>query len=77
MTTINERLKHFRVNVVKMPLPEFSVKIKVPQVNYYSYEKGSRGVPDDVYRKLFEIGCDLNWLITGTDSKKYSGGKNE
>lgn len=65
-----ERLKHFRQSTKKMSVVDFSLLIGVPQQNYYTYEKGTRGIPTDVYDKLNLAGCDLNWLITGREQQE-------
>ena len=63
--TINERLKYFREFVKNETTLNFSLIMGISQNNYYAYENGNRGIPDDVYAKLSNIGCNLNWLIAG------------
>ena len=63
--TISERLKYFREFVKNETTLNFSLIMGISQNNYYAYENGNRGIPDDVYAKLSDIGCNLNWLIAG------------
>ena len=63
--SISERLVLFRESLNFDNSAKMAVELKIDSQNYYLYEKGRRGIPDDVYIKLRKVGCDLNWLITG------------
>lgn len=46
-----------------------SRKFGFPNTSVLEWENG-RALPEDAYRKLLELGCDLQWLFTGDAAQK-------
>lgn len=66
---ISDRLKDFlRENSITNA--DFAKALDMPRQNIYPYLKGSSIPGGELLSKISELGCDINWLLTG---KKFSG----
>ena len=62
---IGERLKLVRLKLGFDKQEPFAEKLGLKNVTYGRYENGDRGLPDEIKLKLFEMGIDVSWLVTG------------
>jgi len=51
----------------------FAERIGVKQQTYSNYESGRADVPDDLKRKLAEMGINIHWLVTGNGPMMLDG----
>lgn len=52
--------EHFKLSQAK-----FAIQLGISQQTYANYESGKALVPDSIKQKLFVLGINLNWLVTG------------
>jgi SOS-response transcriptional repressor LexA len=62
---IGDRLKRVRVLLGFAKQVLFSAELGLENQTYGRYEKGERSLPDEIKLKLFEMGVNISWLITG------------
>ena len=51
----------------------FANRIGVKQQTYSNYESGRADIPDDLKRKLAEMGINIHWLVTGEGPMTLDG----
>jgi transcriptional regulator with XRE-family HTH domain len=62
------RLKKFREDVLDISQKKLAELLDVESQNAVSgYERNERSPDVDQFKKLFDLGCDLNWLIGGKE----------
>jgi len=69
LRTVREKLGLKQVN--------FASRLGVIPQTYSKYEKGERGLPDDVKVSLYKMGISSNWLLTGEGSMFVEGSNAE
>ncbi|MCL2175013.1 MAG: hypothetical protein FWB73_03100 [Treponema sp.] len=62
---IGERLKQARTVLGYDKQETFAEKLGLKSVTYGRYENGDRGLPDVIKLKLYKMGIDVSWLVTG------------
>ena len=62
--TAGDRLKIVRESF-NLNQKEFADKIEITQVNLSRYENNKYYIPDETKEKLYQLGVNLNWLLTG------------
>ncbi len=70
------RLKEIR-KLNKATQVEFAQLLETSQRNISSYENGNLEIPDRVKIKLFNLGINLNWLLTGEGEMFSKPGNSE
>lgn len=66
--TVNERIKHFRKNVLRMSQTEFALSIGMKQTVVSSFEKEGNAVSDRCIKTISSIyGINEDWLRNGTE----------
>jgi len=62
---LNERLRSFRNDVLKISQSKIALLLQIKQNTYGYYETGKSNPPTKVLNSLSKLGFDMNWLITG------------
>ena len=74
---IGERLEKIREKLGFSTQKVFAEKLGLKYQSYVNYEKGERTLPDEVKLKLFEMGINILWLLTGEGDMFLSDSKSE
>ncbi|MDR1836392.1 MAG: helix-turn-helix domain-containing protein [Treponema sp.] len=62
---VGKRLEQAREKLGFSTQKAFSERLGLKYQSYVNYEKGERSLPDEIKLKLFEMGVNISWLITG------------
>lgn len=63
---LGQRLKHFGDRKFKTK-KEFADALGMQTPSLYKYLNGEREPGTQILIKLLDLGCDINWLLTGTE----------
>lgn len=66
--SLGKRLKEF-ANRNFNSLSEFSIAIGISRENLYRYFNDTVSPGGEILQKLAALGCDINWLLLGTQTK--------
>jgi SOS-response transcriptional repressor LexA/DNA-binding XRE family transcriptional regulator len=69
---IGDRLKQARLALGFSAQKAFADRLGLVYQSYVNYEKGERSLPDGVKVKLYNLGINVAWLITGQGELFYS-----
>jgi plasmid maintenance system antidote protein VapI len=70
ISTVGERLKQFAG--LHGGVTALAAMLGISQPRLSNYIRGEHDIPNDLMIKLGEIGCDVNWLMTGITQKEVS-----
>lgn len=62
---IGNRLEQIRDRLGFTTQKAFAEKLGLKYQSYVNYEKGGRSLPDEIKFKLFGLGVNISWLVTG------------
>ena len=62
---VANRLEQIREKLGFSTQKAFSEKLGLKYQSYVNYEKGERNLPDEIKYKLYKMGVNISWLITG------------
>jgi len=69
--SISERLKIVRLKL-GLSQKDMGERLNVTQAAYNRYEKEAREIPQEMLLKLYQVGIDITWLLTGVINQGYT-----